>query len=113
MEDFQYLPDFCYLLIIAADVIHEDVCQTNMLKSHYVTPLQNITDETVVRISDGCHGLLALCVTNCSHLTDASLVALGQGCTELRTLEVAGCSQFTDSGFQALARVCFKSFPLF
>jgi len=59
----------------------------------------------VLRISDGCHGLLALCVTNCSHLTDASLVALGQGCTELRTLEVAGCSQFTDSGFQALARV--------
>ena len=59
----------------------------------------------MVRISDGCHGLLSICVTNCAHLTDASLVALGQGCNELRTLEVAACSQFTDSGFQALTRV--------
>ena len=49
-----------------------------------VDVLQNMTDESVISISEGCPGLVSLCLSNCSRLTDASLVALAQKCHQLR-----------------------------
>jgi len=45
---------------------------------------QNVTDETIKSLSNGCRELESLCLSKCGRITDVSLVALSQGCLELK-----------------------------
>ncbi|KAE9416881.1 hypothetical protein Angca_004313 [Angiostrongylus cantonensis] len=63
-------------------------------------------DETVAHIAHGSPHLQYLCLSNCTQITDRSLISLSQGCKMLTDVELSGCSLLTDAGFIQLARHC-------
>lgn len=67
---------------------------------------QTISDSSIRQLAACCPKLQKLCVSKCAELTDLSLMALSQHNQLLNTLEVSGCRNFTDIGFQALGRNC-------
>ena len=74
--------------------------------------LQNITDDGVHKIAQGCPDLHVLCLSDCANIKDDSLISLSNHCRNLKTLEVALCSNLTDVGFVSLAKVSFNYLTL-
>ena len=59
----------------------------------------------MISISNNCHSLTHINLSNCSSLTDLTLQSIGRNCHNLVIFESPGCANFSDNGFMALSRV--------
>lgn len=62
----------------------------------------NVTDVSLLAISDYCPGLKIVDLSGCQMLTDISLCWLAKGCKYLQQLNLANCSKVTNAGIRYL-----------
>jgi hypothetical protein len=67
-----------------------------------------VTDEGVCCLADGCPHLRTLILDCCLHVTDEALEKLALGCPQLETLDLDGCVFVTDDGLGKLVSRCLR-----
>ena len=67
----------------------------------------------MISISNKCHSLTHINISNCSNLTDLTLQSLGRNCQNLTVFESPGCNNFSDTGFLSLSRVILYKSNIF
>ena len=64
-----------------------------------------ITDTSIISISNHCTGLQSLNLEICRNITDASIISISENCTGLQRLDVSG-TNITDASLIAIAKNC-------
>ena len=68
----------------------------------------NITDVSVILLSQGCPNLVSLDVSRCETITDDSVFMLPKGCPKLERILLKGCYQLTFASITVLLEECSK-----
>jgi hypothetical protein len=79
---------------------------STILRSVDLGSCPQITDASMIALSQGRPHLHTIDLSRCDKLSDASMIALSQGCPHLHTIDLYRCDQITDAGMIALSQGC-------
>ena len=72
----------------------------------YEEMMENVTDDAVVVLAEGCRQLRSVNFAYCMRLTDTSVVSLAEQCRHLASVNFEGCEQLTDKSVISLSEQC-------
>ena len=78
------------------------------LTSIDLTGCQNISNEGVTAIAEGCHKLTSINLSGCSNISNVVLSTLAEGCHQLTSIDLSHCDGISDEGLLALAERCHQ-----
>lgn len=73
-----------------------------------ITNNQNITDESIIAVANNCNNLHELIISNLMNITDASIITISLHCNKLNYLNINNCFKITTISIISVATNCKK-----
>ena len=79
---------------------------TRFLQSINLGDCENLTDDGILAICDGCNHLLSIDLTCCGEITQSGISRLAQKCPLLKSIVLNSCDGITDNCLSIVANGC-------